>query len=77
MRMVDPGQAVGVVRCGGKLWFDLPAVGVDASWRNRVIHLLFLRGSIRIERPCKQPASGIIRHSIAYVMLKLYSLELI
>lgn len=37
--VVDPRQAGGVVVRGGKLLFNLPAVGVAASRGNRVIQL--------------------------------------
>lgn len=40
VRVVDPGQTVGIVVRGGKLWSDLPAVGVAASRGNRIVHLL-------------------------------------
>lgn len=37
--VVDPGQAVGIVICGGKFWSDLPVVSVAPPRRNRVVLL--------------------------------------
>lgn len=39
VRVVDPGQTVSIIVCGGKLWLDLPAVGVASSGGNRIVHL--------------------------------------